>query len=409
MTTHSESNKLRRWLAPGLLLLLVLVFIGTFLLDSSSFWVNMMQSSAEAGIIGGLVDWFAVVAIFRHPAGIPIPHTAVIRKSKDKFAHGTYDFLIEHFSDSSRASQYVEDRRPSKHLSEWLTQAKNAESAAHIVVTSIPALLTPKSDRRIRSFLENTIVEELKKQNISPLLGRILDQFYRRNDHQEIVDVLIDFAKKYVEKNPALLRERVSEASSWFIPGFLDRKMADTVRQSLLDKLEELGNSDHEYRREIDRWMESVIADLKQSRFHAETVKHKWQTFVTSEQTRRLLGGMWKDIKNEVLGDSGADIWKLKVKLADFLQRLGMLLSEDPKLQQEIDARLSDLAGRIAPDVVDVAAEYLRDEIKGWSGEKVADKLESAVGKELQYIRINGTVLGCFVGFLLFWMVEIVL
>ena len=199
MTTSSESTKFRRWLPLGLLFLLALVLIGTFLLDSSLLWVRMIQSSAEAGIIGGLVDWFAVVAIFKHPFGIPIPHTAVIRKSKDKFAHGTRDFILKNFSDPNRASQYVEDRRPSKRFAEWLTQDKNAEFAAHIIVTAIPPLLTPKSDRRIRSFLVSTIVEELKKHNILPVLGRIVDQIYRRKHHQKLVDALIDFAMDYIK------------------------------------------------------------------------------------------------------------------------------------------------------------------------------------------------------------------
>ena len=145
---------------------------------------------------------------------------------------------------------------------------------------------------------------------------------------------------------------------------------------------------------------------LKQNRFDAKTIKNLWKKFVESEQTHRLIEGVWNDIRNEFLDDNSTDSWKLKVKVASFLEGLGRLLNEDPELQKEIDDRLSDLFGRTAPDIVDVAAEYLRNEIKGWPGEKVADNLEAAVGKELQYIRLNGTMLGCVVGFLLFWVVE---
>lgn len=407
-TTHSVSTNFSKWLAWGLLLLLVLVLIGTFFLDSSLFWVRMIQSSAEAGIIGGLVDLFAVTAIFRHPLRIPIPYTGLVPKSKGKFADGTYNFIIENFSDPRRASRYVEDRRPSKRFSEWLMRTKNAEFAAHIVVTAIPPLLTPKSDRRIRSFLVGTIVEELKKQNILPVFGGILENLYQQHHHQRIVDVAIDFGKEYIENNRGFIREKVSEKSPWYSFGLLDGDIADTIESSLLEKLEELRDWNHPARRDIDRHVERIIEDLKQGRFHATTIRKFWRIFVKSEEASELIAEAWNYTRSELVGDGGVDNWKLKIKLANLFQRLGTLLNEDPELLKEIDARLSDLAGKIAPDVVDGAANYVREEIKRWSGEKVAEKLESAVGKELQYIRINGTVLGCFVGFLLFWVVDTV-
>ena len=180
------------------------------------------------------------------------------------------------------------------------------------------------------------------------------------------------------------------------------------VEQSLLGTLKELSDLDHELRRDIDRKMERLIEELNQGRFHAKTIRQNWDAFVKNEQTGQLIGEAWNEVKSELLGGNDVDSWKLKVKLASLLQTLGTLLNEDPELQKEIDARLSDLVGRIAPDVAEGAAEYIKDQIKGWSGKKVADKLESAVGKELQYIRINGTVLGCFVGLLLFWVVDTV-
>ena len=409
MTIHSERTKFSKWLAPGLLFILVAVLIGTFLLDSSLLWVRIIQSSAEAGVIGGLVDWFAVVAIFRHPAGIPIPHTAVIRRSKDRIADGIYHFITSNFSDQNKASQWIEGRRPSKHLSEWLTQPRNAEFAAHVVLNSIPSLLTPKSDYRIRSFVTKTIVEELRKQNISPLLGRFLFQIYRRNHHQDIVDALIRLSKEYIEENRGLINERVSKNTGWLMPKFIDRWIADDVEQSLLDKLEEVSDRNHEFRLGIDSWMKRLIEDLERKRFDARTVRYMWEKFekfTKSEEARQAIEGIWNDIKNELLDDSGVNRTRLRRKLADLLQRVGRQLSEDLELQREIDARLSDLTELIAPDVADGAGKYIRDQIRGWSAEQVSKKLESAVGKELQYIRINGTILGCFVGFLLFWIIE---
>ena len=403
---RSESIQARRWLATSLLLALVLVFIGTFLLDAASFWVQLIRSGAEAGIIGGLVDWFAVVAIFRHPLGIPFPHTAVIRKSRDRFAEGIDDFITENFSDAETASEYVREKRPGRKLSEWLTQTRNAEFAAKIVVKSVPALLTPKRDPRIRNLLTRTILGELKEQDVLPTLGQILDHLYRHERHQEVIDALIAFARKYIERHPGLLRKEVSEKTGWLCPGAIDRRIAENVEHALLARLRQLIDRTHPDRCEIDRRINALIVELQQGRLHAETVKRWWTTFVTSEQTRRLIGRLWDAIKVELFGQSEMDTRKIEARLAHGLRSMGEHLRADTELQEEIDDRLSDLAGRISPAVVDVAAEYLRDAVKDWSGDQVADKLEAAVGKELQYIRFNGTILGCALGLLLFLIVE---
>ena len=406
---RSESIQARRWLATSLLLSMVLVFIGTFLLDPASFWVQLIRSGAEAGIVGGLVDWFAVVAIFRHPLGIPFPHTAVIRNSRDRFADGIDDFITENFSDAETASDYIREKKPGRKLSEWLTRTKNAKFAANIIVNSIPPLLTPKRDRRIRDLLTRTIVEELKEQDILPTLGQILDHLYRHERHQEIIDVLIKSAKEYVESHPGLIRRRISENSKRWLPRFLDREYADGVERGLLYELEQLLNRTHPSRREIERNIGQGIAMLRDGRLHAGTVRKWWKTFVTSEQTKGLIGELWDAIKKELFGDGGVNARNIEAKLARGIGTLGAHLRANTELQEEIDHRLSDLAGSVSPAVVDVGAEYIRDVVKHWPGDKVAEKLEAAVGRELQYIRFNGTVLGSAVGLSLFLVVEKVL
>lgn len=408
MTLPSERAKYYKQLAPILLALLVLLFIGLIWLDSSSLWLKMIRSSAEAGIVGGLVDWFAVVAIFRHPLGIPIPYTAVIRKGKDRLADGIYAFIIDNFSDPNRASKYVKDSQPSRHFSYWLSQPKNADAAANIIVNSVRSLLPPKRNRRVRFFLATALVAELKRQNIAPLLGRILDHVYRRRDHHKILDFFISSAEQYIEANPQMINEKISKRSPWFLFGLLDEVIAENVEQGLLDKLKELRKPDDEIRQKFDLWLESKIEELKQGRFEAKTLMTIWRELVSNEDMRSLIEGVWDDIRSEVLDYDGINAWKLKQKLSNFLQRLGKLLNEDPELQREIDARLANVAMGIAGDVVDGAGKYIGSAIRSWRANDVADKLEAAVGKELQYIRINGTVLGCLVGLLLFWLVEIV-
>ena len=409
MMIRSKGIQLRRWLATILLFSMMLVFVGTFLLNESSFWVQLIRSGAEAGIVGGLVDWFAVVAIFRHPLGVPFPHTAVIRKSRDRFANGIDDFITENFSDGEIASEYVKDKRPGRHLSDWLTKAKNSKFVANVLLTSIPPLLKPERGPRIRHLLTKTVIEELKKQDILPTLGQILDHFYRHERHQEIIDVLVDLVKEYVEHNPGSIRETISKNSRRWIPRFLDRVLADNVEQSLLDELNQLADRSHPFRREIDTQIEKLIAELQQGQLNVETVKQVrqwWNAFVTSEQAGRLIGGLWDSIRIELFGSKGVDTAKIESKLAHGLVALGKHLAADAELQDEIDARLSNLAKSVSPAVVDVAAEYVREAVKDWPAEKVSDKLEGAVGKELQYIRFNGTVLGSVVGLLLFVVVE---
>ena len=400
---------MRGWLATSLLFAMTLALVGTFQLDASSFWVQLIRSGAEAGIIGGLVDWFAVVAIFRHPLGIPLPHTAVIRKSRDRFAEGIDEFITDNFSDAETASEYIRERKPSSRLSEWLTQTNNAKLAASVVVNSIPPLLTPKRDARIRHWLTKTIIGQLKEQNILPMLGQILEDLHHQGRHQEIVDALTAHAKQYIKDNPELIRKAVSDKSHWYVPIFVDKEIADQVQHSLLCSLDELADRNHSVRRKIDRDLRELIKELKQGRLRAVKVRQLWKTLVTSEQTRCQIEAVWNAVKTELFGGKGVDVEKSEAKIARIFEALGTHLREDTALQEEIDARLSSLAGRISPAVVDAGAEYVKEAVKDWPGTKVASKLEAAVGRELQYIRFNGTILGCMVGLLLFLVVEKVL
>ena len=395
------------WLsATRLLLLMILIFVGTFFMNEASFWVQMLRSGAEAGIIGGLADWFAVVAIFRHPLGIPLPHTAVLRNSKDDFADGIDKFITDNFSDREAASDYIKEKMPAKWLAEKLTQTENTKIIANTIMKVVLMLMKPNADIRIRLFLTKIIIEELKDVNVLPTIGQMLDHLYRRELHQDLIDELINFAKKFIEDNPGYIQQKVSEGSRSWIPAFVDRAIAQDLEEEILTELEELAERKHQTRLMLDRKAKDLIHDFQQGRLNVDSVRNWWLTFVNSEHVGHLISGLWDAIRNGIATDGGMNARKFESKLAQIIGALGNYLAEDDKLQMEIDARLAELSGSISPAVVDMAAEYLKSEIEDWPANKVADKLEAAVGKELQYIRINGTVLGCCIGVLLFIAVE---
>lgn len=361
----------------------------------------MIRAIAVAGLIGGCADWFAVVAIFRHPFGLRIPYTAVIPNSKDRIADNIEDFLAKNFSDGKKTSEYIKNIKPAKQLADWLMQTENTEIASRYAVRYISSLMTTKHDPIIRNWLIKTVVSELKDYNILPIGGKILKDLYNRGQHHEIIDLLLNTANSYLENNPGLFVEEVSNNSGWLVPKFADRYLAETLEDGLKEKIEQMEDRDDPTRLDIERHILDLIQRLESGNFDTKKITKWWNVFISSPLVRRQVEELYQVIKSFFEHD-GHDTRKVEAEISRILRVLAQELKENTKLHQEIDAQLPKLAEHLASEGgMKLLAKIIGNTVKGWTGEKVAEELEDAVGEHMQFIRINGTILGGILGFII--------
>jgi uncharacterized membrane-anchored protein YjiN (DUF445 family) len=394
-----------RRLATAMLASMAAIFAAIFWLDLPEFWHGLIRTGAEAGMIGGLADWFAVTALFRRPMGLPIPHTAVIPRSKDRIAAGIGAFVEQYLLDPAQVATRLRAAEPSRRLAQWLAVPANAAAAADRLGDALPFLMASLKDEDIREFLRAALAERLSGIDAAPLLGRGLAVMRDGDRHQAALDRLLAVLHDYLRDNAHKVYLAVEDRSNWWVPRAVDRRVAQALLEGLAELLHDLGERDHELRGRFDAAIDRFIDDLQHSDRYADEAERLKRALLESPQARQWFGNLWDEVRARLVADLNDDRSRLRPALAGALRALGESLAANPALQARFDARL---AGAVRVMIGPWRAEigrYVADVVRGWEANTVTARLETAVGRDLQYIRINGTLVGCLVGCVLYLIV----
>lgn len=418
----SETNRLRNHLpAPGeprdrhygrsatlLLIAMAAVFVAVSQLEDPGFWILLVRAGSEAALVGGLADWFAVTALFRHPLGLPIPHTAVVTRNQDRIGQGLGAFVEQHILDPVLIIGKLRQAQIARRAGLWLSRRRNATRASDRVAALMPILLNGFGDQQVRDFLRQAFSSQIGKVDLSPLLGTILRLLRESHRHQDLFDRLLAAARDYLLANEAHIYQAVESRSSWWVPSRVDRKMAQAMLLGIADLLAEMGDRDHDVRRKFDSDIEQLIDDLQHSPETAARVSSIRDQIVGSPEVQVYLGSIWDEIKVAVAKGHTDPESSFRRGLTDLLQSLGVALARDPAIRSWVDQRFENLVGTVISPFRTEIGRFIADVVRGWEANTIAARIEGAVGRDLQYIRINGTVVGALVGcclFLFSWFV----
>lgn len=395
--------RLRRmqWLATSLLgaMLLLLALSATF--KNAYPWLQWVQAFAGAATVGAIADWFAVVALFHHPLGLPIPHTAIIPKNKDRIGESLGNFIEHNFLTAENVIRKLEQRNLAKAGAEWLADRGNSESVAERACALIPALLNALGDEDVRRFVDRVITPQLGKVNIASVAGKILTVLTAHGRHQALLDRALQKLEGWLVANQELIKAKFGEASK-YTPEFLDTYIVNKFAAGIIALLHEVArNSDHEIRRQFDQATEEFIHKLKTSahyREQGEVLKREFFEHLKGEDYYRAV---WNEIKERLMADLAGDNSLIRAHVAEVLVKLGSGLRDDFALQAKLNKGLLQAIEAMLLQHRHQVSALITDVVKGWDAREVAEKLELEVGKDLQYIRINGTLVGGSVGLLL--------
>src|SRR6058998_911572 len=386
--------------ATGLLALAAAVFAGARAFETQYPWLGYLRATAEASLVGGLADWFAVTALFRHPLGLPIPHTAIVATRKERIGRILGNFVQNHFLSREVVAANLRAVRPAERAARWLSDPDNARRIAQQVAGGLAKALEALPDDEVQALVQRVVSARLRATRMAPALGKTLALVLGDNRQEELLNVTVRLAAEAVLNNRELIRDRVRAETPWWVPPVLDdkiyQKIIDAVERLLRDMVQDPA---HPLRTAFDDAIRDFIERLQHSPdviARAEAMKEEWlMDASTVELSRRLWDGIRQTVTNYATG-AGAD--GAPSPLDNGLSEFGAALSSNPTLLAEIDDLLIDLTAGVVEKYRHEIGDLIAQTVAGWNPEATSRRFELAVGRDLQFVRINGTLVGGLVG-----------
>jgi uncharacterized membrane-anchored protein YjiN (DUF445 family) len=390
-----------RRIATGLLLLMAAVFVTARLLQPRYSQLSFVAAFAEAAMVGALADWFAVTALFRHPLGLPIPHTAIVPNNKDRIGASVADFLEHNFMTRDVLAEELRHIDFAGAAGQWLADPANSRAVSLQIAGSVPVLVRMVEDEDVGNFLQSTLSAGLKNVRFAPLLAEVLDVLIADRRHQVLFDHLVDMAAKALERNKDFIRQKIHEKSPRWMPRIIDDKLYEKIVGESQNILDEMRQDDSEWRERFHRSTEEFIGRLRTEPEYEERIAGIVAQTLNHPLFKSYTYNVWTDVRERLMADVQGPDSRIAAQLTRALGGLGTALDRDAAVQEKLNGWIREFAAEAISSRRHVVAGLVKRVIQKWDAETVSRKFELYVGKDLQYIRINGTLVGGLVGLLL--------
>lgn len=403
MNDEAKRKQLRKYkaFATGLFLLMTVLFIATTLLQKNveSHWIGYVRAFSEAAMVGALADWFAVTALFRHPLGLPIPHTNLIENSKQKLGDNLGSFVVSNFLSPQNIRPYIMKLKISGFVGEWLAKEKNQDILIKSLSDIVLDILNKLDDNAVSLFISKKVQEMTDDIKLNKIVGNGISYIIEKNDHQRIVTNLSSQIKNYILENDEMIKERVKKGSYTFIPSFVDNKIADKIANGLSDFFREIEEDPkHEIRGLITQKIQEFSVDLKEDPKWDEEFKNIKNDLLKGDKLNEYSNDIWISIKNTLKSELQEEESSLKKYISKNLNEFSENLKTDENLQNKIDEWIRVTAYKYILRNTHQFGNLISSTVGNWQGKELSEKLELEVGKDLQFIRVNGTLVGGLVG-----------
>jgi len=402
LSQEERELRLRRMKRIPLYLLLAMVVLFAVTLNRPETWSAWVHAFAEAGMVGALADWFAVVALFRHPLGIPIPHTAIIPTRKNELGEAMARFIADHFLEPEVVRAKLKNVNLAVYTVNWLQSEKGRNSVADLGTAVLRWALDALSEARVRKFLSRLGRRQLKDVSLAPFLGLTIEWLVRDGRHQQLLTQMLRYAIVVLHDNRNVIRERVQQKSPWWIPGFVDDRILNQMLQRIESQLFEMTlDPDHPMRKQFGVWLERLAHNLKTSPEHRQLGEEFKQQILENDALQDYLYGLWRELAGRLEKDLDHPHSGVRLKIFDWLEAVTQELVQDQDIQAWINQWLSDAIVVIVERNRVQISTLISDTVQTWDGEDTSKRVELAIGRDLQFIRINGTLVGGLVGLLI--------
>jgi len=397
-----------RALATAMLAGMAAIFIAATRLDHLHPAWGFVRAFAEAGLVGGVADWFAVTALFRHPLGLPIPHTAIIPRNKDRIGDALAAFLKDNFLTPSVVARRMKRVDVAGAAGRFLSQppgeGRLREGASRLLADILEAL----DQEKLGGMVKAALAERMRRIEIAPLLGQILEAAITEERHMPLVDGIVGWAGRTLDANEDMIRAMVNQRAGWILKlAGLDAKLADAIVDGLRKLSIDMAiDPHHPLRAKAEEGLARLARGLRADPELQARVETWKEEMIENEAVGAWLGGVWENSRAGLLKGARDPDAALAGKFGEALRQLGETLQQEPRLKAAINLFARRATVGVVASYGDGIVTLVSDTVRGWDARTVSDRLEGAVGRDLQYIRINGTLVGGLVG-LFIHMIEV--
>lgn len=387
-----------RLVALSLLLLAAVVFVATLRLDHGGVW-GYVNTAAEAAMVGALADWFAVTALFRHPLGLPVPHTAIIPRRKNEIGRNLQEFVTENFLTVEIARERLAAADVTGRVGRWLGGPRNRRRVLTEVVRVARAGLGRLTDDEVRSLVSDVLVPRLVREPVSPIAGALLEGVVEESTHHGLVDLGLEQLHDWLRENPGTYADVLVSKAPWWTPPWLDDRVITWTYDQVLAWLREIRRDPrHPARLALDDLLRRLAHDLQHDAdvmARAESLKER---LLTHPQAAETAVGLWRSFRTSLetaMDDEGS---YFHTRGDELLEHLGARFEHDPEWKAVAEARLGEAVSFVVSTYGEELAEVISVTVERWDAREASERIELHVGRDLQFIRINGTVVGALAG-----------
>jgi uncharacterized membrane-anchored protein YjiN (DUF445 family) len=398
-----------KWRATGLLILAAVVFLGCLVVgEETGTWVGYVKATAEASMVGALADWFAVTALFRHPLRIPIPHTAIIPNKKDQIGASLGTFIQQNFLTESVLEDKIGSLDVPTRIGEWLAQPGQARKVGNSVGAAMAGITTVLRDEDIQPAISQMVDRRLRETPAAPALARVLTVAVDGGHHQALLTAGLHGLNRFLGENRIVLRNALGDESPEWVPDWVDDRVFERGFKALKKFLDNVADDDeHDLRNALDVRLRAYISALKNDPATAAKIEALKMELLDHPAVREWSGSLWATIKSGLV-EAGTDPEsELRHRLESSIVHIGQSLRDDPDLRAKTEGWIQTASAYVVRTYAEDIADLISGTVARWDTDETSRRIELQVGRDLQFIRINGTVVGALAGLVIYTVSQL--
>ena len=386
-----------RLLATGLLAIMILIAISTRFAPSSGWLVQLVRAGAEAGIIGGLADWFAITVLFRHPFGIPLPHTAILPNNKDRIGRSLGSFVERNFLVPQVILPKMRQADLTGKIAGWLALPDTAPMVADWIISLLKRLLEATDSAQINELIQHTVGQQLRTFDLALPLGRVIEVLTNSEESDILFEKVVETAESWMMANRTQIDDMVERRSRWWIPKTIDRRIAAAIVDGTLDILHQLRQRDSEVRMQFRTGVATLTDNLTRATEQREKIQRLKNRLLDDPEVAAWLAAAWNRLSHQLMQEFSDPRSNARATIHSVVLAVAHAMQEDVFVRTRIDTVTQRLVMQLFQWRGEIGL-LIAEVVRNWDARTVSDRLELVLGSDLQYIRINGTIVGAFVG-----------
>jgi len=409
ITPDDELKRVRlvrmKRVATGMLVVVAAVFVAARMYEAPYPWLGYVRAFAEAAMVGGIADWFAVTALFRHPLGIPIPHTAIVASRKDRIGAALGNFVQRNFLTRDVVAGKLNAMKLGERAATWLAQPENSRRLARHVARGLSGAVDVLRDEDVQQLVDRGIVSRLRSMQVAPLLAKVFGLLTAGGRHQVLLDDALRLAARFLEENEDVIRERIKAESPWWVPGAVENRLGDRVVSGVEKTLVAVAaDPEHPLRARYDEAVERFVLSLRENPEVIAKAEQMKLDLLAHPSVSDFSRDVWGDVKSRLAAYAerlADDAEQEPDQIERWLTGLGRKVLEDPELSAKVNGWVVELVTYAVEQAREEVAKLIASTVAAWDADATSRKIELQIGRDLQFIRINGTLVGGLVGLLL--------